>query len=238
MAIELFSSGFFGDANLVAYYRFLTGALITDSKGSFTLTNNNTVGETASGKFGYASDFSATNSNKSLTITNDLGITGGACTLNCWVKNLAEIGADAWGYVHQQDGGIYVVNQIFYDYNGGTRRLVFDRTRNFVANNRVYHTITMGTTDWYMLTMTYDTANVRGYVNGDEVGTPAASSGNGTTAGVDRGIVGAAAGSDGTLAYYASSQIDDVAVFTRALSASEISRLYLSSAKSLFFQQI
>lgn len=235
---ELFTTDLFDSANLIAYYRFNSGALTTDSKGSYTLTNNNTVGETASGKYGYGADFGSTNTNKSLTADSDLGIVGGAISMNIWVKMQTEIGSSSQFFVGQQDGGNKVGNTIFYDYNGGTRRLVFRRSKNYVANDDLNYTITLGTTNWYMLTYVYDGSEVSAYVNGVEVGTPVASTGNGTTNGTDKFGIGAGVTADtGIPAVFASAFIDDVSVFNRALTAGEVLTLFRDGAGSflMFF---
>src|SRR3990167_2629412 len=105
--VELQDTYFFFDANLVAYYRFNSGALTTDSKGSNTLTNVNTVGETASCKFGYAADTGESNSNKLFTIATNLGINGnGDISISFWAKLRTEIGAGSqYFFSHTSTGG-------------------------------------------------------------------------------------------------------------------------------------
>ena len=51
--------------NLVAFYKFESGNLTIDSMNNARpLTNNGTVAESASGKFGYCADYGTANSTK------------------------------------------------------------------------------------------------------------------------------------------------------------------------------
>ena len=224
---ELYTLDLFSDANLQGYWRMESGALTTDNSGnSKTLTNNNTVGE-GTGKFGGAADFSATNSDKYLDIADDLGITGGAITISCWVKLNTEIGSGTWDFVSQSDAGTFTIYTIRYDYNGGTRRIGFVRNKNNVATEVVWLNTTMGTSNWYNLVLTYNGTNMTGYIDAS-AGTPTAMSGNGNTAGADAISIGASMGwnAGGTKLFYASALIDDVAIFDRALTDVEVAILY------------
>lgn len=213
------------DANLRAYYRFNSGSLTTDSgPNGYTLTNSNTVGENSSGRFGYCSDFGTANTNKALYIANDLGIAGGIITVSCWVKLRAEIGTGIWAFAVQGDVSTFVDYHIRYEYNSGTRRLLFRRVRRGVVANDISYTITLGTSNWYHLVLTYDGTNVVAYVNGVSVGSTAAS-GNGSSATVDGFSIGAEY-SDGILANFASAFIDDIGVFNRVLTDAEVKSIY------------
>lgn len=220
-AQELLKTVLFNNPNLKAYYRFESGALETDSSGNaVTLTNNGTV-TAGTGVYGGCADLGASNSTKSLTATNTLGIDGGACSISTWVKLNSEIGADYWHFVFQLNNTSDVGYGIWYEYNAGTRRVNLGRLKNGLAWNTVASTASLGTTNWNHFVMTYDGTNVRAYVNGNYIGA-IASSGNGvanTTEGI--GI-----GSDTILTGKASALIDDVAFFNVALSADQIKELY------------
>jgi hypothetical protein len=224
---ELYYNSLFSDANLIGYWRLEN---VNDSKASYTLTNNNTVTFTT-GVYNNASNFGATNTNKSLDSASNLTIDGGACSICCRVKLLAEIGSGTWTLVGQSSKTTsYVREQLSYDYNGGTQRIGFNRTKNNVAAETSYYTITLGTANWYHMVYTYDATNIRGYVNGALVAGPTAASGaGGNSAGHDGFAIGA--GCDGgntarTMENFSSSVIDDVAVFNRALSAAEVLSLF------------
>lgn len=222
---ELNTLSLLSDANLIAYYRFNTGALTTDSKGSNTLTNNNTVGETASGKYGYAADFGTSNTDKYFSRASDLGITGGAISMAAWIKVRTEPG-DATGQaiVYQSDSGNDVAFDITYKQTSSVPKITCTRSRDGIGADAVSHDVTLGTTLWHHVALTYNGTTMRLYLNGTDVGNTAAS-GNGsdpvTTDSFNIGRYGYDTGSN-----YASMYIDDVAVFNRALTAEEVLSLY------------
>lgn len=221
---------FINDVNLVAYYKLED---VNDSKGAYTLTNTNTVAFSAA-KFDNGADFGTTNTNKKLEIADKLGIDGGVMSVSLWVKMNTEIASGYQFFFCNSTGDTtdtkYVVQ---YDYNAGTRRIRFGRVRNGVNIYGYDYTITMGTTNYYHLVLTYDNTNVYGYVNGALVGSGAAS-GNGT-GGINRTSIGVG-NNDVSNEGYASATIDDVAVFNRALSAGEVAELYEAQTTSDFFE--
>lgn len=220
---ELSTTSLFADANLKAYYKLESGALTTDSgPNGYTLTNNNTVGE-ASGKYGICADLGTANTDKSLSIVNDLGITNGAVTMALWIKMRTEISTGTWSLLQHEDAGTSINYQIEYDYNGGTRRLNFRRDKQGVAEGVSNYTVTLGTADWHHVVLTYDTTNLRGYVDGALVAGPTALSGDGTGVAADVFSIGAFRG---TVDGFTSAYIDDVGVFNRALTDAEVLTLY------------
>lgn len=231
--MELINHSLFSDANLKAYYRFNSGALITDSSSNgVTLTNNNTVGE-ASGKFGIGADFGSSNTNKYLSSTNALGISGGAITMSFWIKLNTEISTSIQVIISQSSNTSNVVFQLVYDYNGGNRRLVFYRTRLGQYNDQVYYPVTLGTSDWHHIVFTYNGTNIIGYVDAT-ASSPVSASGTGTS----QPIPGITIGSGQSGNFPISAIIDDVAFFNRALTGTEITNLYTSTFHSSTFTEI
>jgi hypothetical protein len=228
---ELALTSLINDANLKAYYKLENANDTTPN--AFNLTNNNTV-SFASGKHGNGADFGSSNTDKSLSIASDLGINGGACSIVGWFKLNADIAdGGAWQLVAQEDATNDILNAISYTRSGSTRTVAFRRYRQGIAGDEVTHNVNLGTTEWHHLAVTYDATNLRGYLDGALVAGPTAFSGNG--AGVASASFaignnrGAAAGSNG----YASILADDVAVFNRALSLSEIETLYKDTNNGL-----
>jgi hypothetical protein len=221
-------------SNLVAYYRFENGALTTDSSGnSHTLTNNNSVAGNASGKFGYCADQGSTNTTKFFHIADALDVDGGEITISLWVKNLSDIASGGpWGFANQYNTNNDVCHGIRYEYNGGTRRLYFDRWKCGVADEGPTYNLTMGTANWYNIVYTYDGTYVRGYVNGELVAGPTTASGTGDKSTASRsnnftiGTISVKAGvSFGS--YHSMSLIDDAFVLSgTALTASQIKAIY------------
>lgn len=234
MAIELFKTSLFDDANLIAYYRFNSGALVTDSKGSFTLTNNNTVGETT-GRFGIGADFGSPNSTKYFS-RNDGVFTSQNKTLSLWVKLNAEISSGEWYFAYSYNKTDGREHSISYQYNSGTRRLDFRCTKADVAAQDVYYNTTLGTSSWHNIVLTFNGSVIKGYLDGSPVGN-LNSTGNGATGYLDvfgigniLSVVNRNPGSG-----YASAIVDDIALFSRALSDDEILLLYKQRDSGGFF---
>lgn len=218
-AVELWNTSLWNDANLVGYYRLED---TTDNKPipSFNLTNNNSVAFNPA-LFGNGADFGATNSTKYLSISNNLGITGTnnpPATIMLWSKMNTEIGTTYQVFSELQDATGHWMFQIYYEYNGGTRRITFNRQLVGDTNHTISSNITMGTTTFHHFALTYNGANMIGYVDGSPFGTL-----NTTGTGPSGSSFFQIGFGD---ANYASAIIDDEAVFSRALSATEISNYY------------
>lgn len=198
----------------------------TDSSGNGnTLTNNNSVAFNAA-KFGNGADFGSSNSNKSLQILNNLGISNTSITMSCWSKRNAEISTGIQTFFAHNDSTTRTKDYVYYDYNGGTRRLIFSHTKNFVGSADVVYNITLGTNNWYHLAYVFDGTNVYAYLNGLYLGT-ASTTGNGTTQGHNSFAIGGLPNDNGTgFNNYSSSIIDEVIVENRVWSAEEVKKYY------------
>lgn len=226
-AVELYTTGLLNDANLKAYYRMESGALTTDSSGEgHTLTNNNSVGETSSGKFGYAADFGTGNTNKYFSIADSLEVTNGACSIALWVNvNAAPATNNDYNLAWKGDSGSNVGYEIRYRDISGTKKILVRRLRAGVSSDEISYDVDFGTGTWYYLVLTYDGSNVRAYLNGSQVGSDTPSSGNGTsfTNYFDGFCMGY---SNSGLSHYPNVILDDIAVFNRQLTADEIESIY------------
>ena len=164
-----------------------------DSVGANTLTNNNTVGYASSataGSLNNCADFGTANANKSLSIASDLGWTGGAISVSMWIKVRTEITSGLYRIMNLCDSGNHVELIFDYNYNGGTKRLEFNRSKILVADQRVTTNVSLGILLWHHLVITYDNTNVRGYLNGTLVGTQAASGNGNNNAETDTFVIG------------------------------------------------
>ena len=217
-ATELSTTPLFTDANLVAYWKLEN---TSDSKASYTLTNNNSVGF-ASGLFNNAADFGTSNTNKYLSVASDLGITNGACSISAWIKLRTEISTGEYRFVWKFDTGTDVTYGLKYEYNSGTRRVLFWRVRENAEIKEVTYNTVLGTSNWHHMVLTHDGTTLSGYLDGVSVGTPITATGDGSgVATADFTEIGR-----GSTAGYASAYIDDVAIFNRALTSTEVSNLY------------
>lgn len=194
-----------------------------------TLTNNNSVSY-AAGLINNAADFGTSNTNKYLSRSSEVGgINGGSFTMQAWVKLRTEIPSDVYTFIVNASGAntSHTRYSIRYNYNSGTRRLEFARAKpGNGADDELDYNITLGTSSFYHLVMTYNGTTITGYVNGNSVGT-AGASGNGTInfgSYFEIGCNGDSATCGSTNA--ASAYIDESAVWSRALSSTEVTQLY------------
>lgn len=223
-------SALLADSNLKAYYRLDN---VSDSgPNGFTLTNNNSV-TFPSGKFGNGADLGSSDTDKCLSINNDLGVTNGNCSISLWTQLNTEIAAGEYFFSIVADAGTNIFYLISYDYNGGTRRVRFCRGKSGVAANNVFGTVTLGTSSFHHLVITYDGANVEGWLNNVSLGTTG-STGNGSAGLSDKFVIGADLDLTTSSAL---AKIDDVAVFNRKLTSQEIGQLYAAgfSGTPMFF---
>lgn len=211
--LEVFNTPLASDANLQGLWR-LDDANDSSGKGrNFTPIGSPTY---VSGLFGNCVSIPLNTS--LLSIANNLGCTGGAISLSLWVNQDVEIGTSVVQLAQQNAATNTIGNGILYEYNGGTRRLYFRRTKWNVAHEGPVYNITLGTGTWFHIVYTYDGTNVRGYVNGALVAGPTAASGNGSGVQGDSFVL--SSHPSGAV------KIDDVCVFNRVLTAAEVLSLY------------
>lgn len=216
MPLELTNTPLASDSNLKGYYRFESDG--TDSSGSGN-TISTLIGTPTyiPGYFGNGIMF---DNGEAISAANNLSIDNGNFSFSFWVKLTVEISGSAFWLVQINGGDAVDTGMgVQYEYNAGTRRLYFDRVKWNVAHQGPTYNITLGTSNWYHIAMTYDGSNIRGYVNGALVAGPTAASGNGsgTTAPlINVGIAGT----------NTAGIIDDLAIFNRALTAGEILSIY------------
>jgi len=185
-----------------------------------TLTNNDGVTFT-SAKFSRGANFGTPNTTKYLSINDNLDIDGGAITINTWVKMLAEIDSEKdYAYFCRHLSSTHMINEfIRYDYNSGTRRICINRTKNNVFSDSIYKIVTLGTSDFHMLTLTYDGANLKGYYNAVLFDT-LATSGDGNQDYGNYFYIGTDS------SYKPEAIIDETSVYNTALDQTTITELY------------
>src|SRR3990167_878346 len=218
------------DANLVHYMKMESATATVGSN----LTNNNSVTFVA-GQFNNAGHFLKA-STQSLELVSDLGITNGNMTYIAWVKITTAPGTGVnFGIVDKTDGGVFVRYQLGYRDSGGVKQVMFRRDRAGMADGGYNENQTLTVDTWYQLAMTYDGTNVQGYLNGATLGTATAASGNGSASAADGYVIGARVADGGGVNtdWCANADIDDVAVFSRALSSTEISDFYNASSSAI-----
>lgn len=208
------------DTNLVSYYKLdESSGNAADSVGANTLTNNGTVGYAAA-LINNGADFGTTvNVGQYLGVASNLGIGATtAYTISMWVKLRTEISSGAYYFISLQKGTSQGFNNFGYDYNAGTRRLFYD-----TGGGGGTYNLTMGTSSWYHLVITAagGTSTTTLYVNATSVSSDADAISGGGTGEFDVG---------GNVGSSCAAYIDEVGVWTRELTGTEVTELYNSGA--------
>jgi hypothetical protein len=145
-----------------------------------TLTNNNSTA-TATGKIGGGADFGSTDTNRSLSRNDNLGITAtGNNTISGWFRLNTEINSQEYILAQTANTTNDTYYGFWYNFNGGSRIMRFVRGRNGAGETAASHSLTMGTSNWYYLVLTYNGTQVSGYTNGTLQAGPTTATGNGT----------------------------------------------------------
>lgn len=209
--------------SLVGYWKLdETSGNAADSVGGFTLTNNNTVAYNA-GIINNGADGGSANTNKSLSTTNNLGISSNtaATSFSAWINvTTAPALNTAFTFLSHVTADPGYGRQIIYQDSGGTKQLVFSMYGNPQVIISVNTTLTTGT--WYHIVVVDDGVNGTLYKNGAVVAGPT------TRAGLTSSGWGALfnllsrSGPD----QFSSGKIDEVGAWSRALSAAEVTQLY------------
>ena len=215
-ALEFSSTPLFGQE---AHYWKLED--VNATTGGVNLTNNNTVAFNAA-KFNNGADTGAANANKSLTAASDLGIAGGAVSISLWVNITSAPSNSQQDLFSQTDAGTNTRYTIRYSDTAGTKTIHFLRTKVGVGDEEETVAQDLGTGTFHHLVLTYNTTVIEGYYDGASTGTTTAS-GDGSAGGVDGVTIGTAAGAGGS---FFSGLIDDVVLFTRALTDDEVASLF------------
>src|SRR3989339_758619 len=170
--------------NIRAYYKLDD---VNDASGNgYNLVNANSTPFNPA-LIGNGADFGSTDGDKNLSISSDLGMGGydDAISFSIWVKLNAEITSGQWRFLEKTLGpNTNVIGySIVYEYNSGTLRVGFWRERHGVVGYLDYYNVTLGTSGWYHLVLTFDptvsSGTMKGYVNAVERTTRASCAGNG-----------------------------------------------------------
>ena len=220
--------------NIIAYWKTDESSGNAASEvGGFTLTNNGTTAYSA-GKINNAADFGASNTTKSLTSANTIGLDMSInFTQNCWVNITTAPGvsvAETW-FLWSNNTTANKKGSFGTQYynNAGTFQLYINRADS-TANDQTGANQTLNVGTWYMLTITWNGTNNFIYLNGS--GTPlitnaSTRTGTDTTSGYTEGVQ---VGNDTTNVRWLSGLVDECGVWSRVLTSTEITELYNSGA--------
>ncbi len=210
------------NTNLVHYYKLndtvdeLSTANMTENGGiTFTegLIGNNSVGNVI-------------NTGQFLSNTGNWDIDGGIVSFSVWVNATAAPTVNH-GILGQCNDASDVCYMLFYDDGAGTPVIQWNRLRNGVADGLITHTTTLPLNGSYQhIVVTYDGTNSRIYFNGVLVTGPTAFSGSGTGATNKVRIMENVQASGREF----NGKIDEVGVWSRNLTQSEITDLFNGGA--------
>ncbi len=184
----------------------------------YTLSNANGVTFGAGKINNCADNFTFSNSLRHLSISSNLGISGGAVSVCLWSYTTG-IQGDHPAMFSLYDSTTKTDIRI-----GGSSTspatLIGARLKTNIAWNEVSTVATLN--EWIHLTLTYDGTNVLFYRNGQLTGSTT-STGNGTASGTSATKIGC--GSI-TPTNSITGKVDEVYVFNRALTATEVLAIY------------
>jgi len=210
-------------ADAIAYYRFENSALTTDSAGTNTLSNTSVTDTT--GKYGGAGAFNGSSAFLTAPDTAALDLTGShsiSCWLNTNVNNTAE------SIVEKYSGG-----NGYYFRLDGSGKLVFGNQASAGANS---HSVTgntaVGTNTWRHVVATYDGTNLRVYLDGVSDATAVAHTGANTAS---TALLNISRRGDSNASLFFNGELDDICIFTKALSQAEITSLFEAGVSSSMF---
>ena len=216
---ELFTTPFFNDANLISYWRMEGNS--NDSKGTNNGTDTAITYSKANGKFGQGAGFNGTSSKIVIPDSANLSALN-SFTVVAWVNPTGLTAADQYQIVTRDAGSPNREWQFCITPDAShvnTMRVVaFSSPTTFSV---VYSNTSLSNSSWQHAAFTYNGSNVIFYLNGLADGNPACSQIITNTASTTD--IGDQNGSG-----FFKGNIDDVAIFNRVLTATEIFQLYLS----------
>lgn len=207
--------------NLISYYKF-DSSNSNDSVSTNNGTDTSITYSSGNGKINNGAGFASGSSSK-ISMGNVAALYPTAVTYNLWVN--ATSFPNAYNCLIGKNGAGDTVFCTFYVKSNG-KLASYIVTSGGTTNIDGTNTTTLSSGTWYMLTMTYDsTSGGVVYVNGTSDGTFAANGTINTT------------GSEFFLGYqqtyanrYWNGAIDEVGVWSRALTSTEVSNLYASGS--------
>lgn len=187
---------------------------------------------TSSGRPGggraYSNEFSLAldGTNDFIAVGNDSSLAPANLTLSCWFKASGSI--VAYNYLISRNGNAYGAYHLRYTSIGNRFNYFLGLAPGGGDHKQAHFDSTVTLTDWHHVALTYDTRHIKGYVDGIEdysftwpgVETYALSYAADSTYGTDTWI------GKGKYSDPAQGVIDEVAVFSSALSASDITAIY------------
>lgn len=202
---------------LVSYYKMEEASgTRADEVGGNNMSDNNTVTQTT-GKIGYAASFASGTSEYLSSTSTGFPTGASARSINAWI-NIQTSPSDGQAraiLMYGNTSNLAMFNFGIYLYLGVKYLALFGYALDYTEP------WTYSTNTWYMVTVTFDGTTEKLYVNGSQIGTGFDGS-TLNTASSSTAYIGCQAAS----AYFFDGYIDEVGVWSKALSTTEITSLY------------
>lgn len=218
--------------DLVAYWKLDGNS--NDALGSYNGTDTDITYVT--GKINNGADF---NGSSSKIVTGDIDLTGNY-SFSVWVKVENQPALDnSDPIINKYDDLPYTGGYEFkYMNDSGTYKICNTAHNSTPSTKCVNQTLTAGT--WYHLVLTHDGTNDRFYVDGSEhASSPVANTDNASanTKNTTIGAFGYSTPMSGDLARYFDGIIDEVGIWSRALTTAEVITLY-NNGNGLYYDGV
>ena len=210
--------------NLISYWKLdESSGNAMDSVGTNTLINNNNVSY-GSGIINNGADFGLSNVNKYLSYGGP--ITASNYSVSFWVKLNSEISSGTYTFFGWNSVQTGVSVSAGYKYNSGARKIYFERAENFVGFDDADYAVSLGASVWHQLVYVYDGSTVCGYLDGSQVTSISSASGATSWSDTQMSLGCGINSNDHIPGSFSSIKIDEVGIWSRALSSAEVSLLY------------
>lgn len=216
--------------NLVSYWKLdESSGNANDSFASNTLTNVGSVTYNT-GLINNGIDLGSANTTKYLNKSSDL-LGDSSFTISLWVKLNTELTSDGQSYEFFNNTTTLNSYHIYYDRESGTKLLHFRRATPGTGANEfdISSSVSLGTSSWHQIVVTYDGTTGILYLDNTNV-VSTTKSGNGVGTLTPNCTVGASNGNSGSFNSFSSSHIDEVGIWTRAITSGEVTTLWNSGA--------
>lgn len=210
--------------NLVSYWKLdESSGNASDSVGSNTLTNNNSV-TYSSGKINNGAVFVRASS-KSLSVTDNASLSlTGDLTISAWV-NFASTPSSGnyFGIVAKLEGSPNYSYAFYLYNNAGTPEITFQNSTNGTSVTQKGVAWTPTTSTWYHIAAVYTASagSVSFYINGSQQGTTQTGLGTSIFDSSSTFYIGRYDGGN-----YFDGSVDEVGMWSRVLTSGEITSLY------------
>lgn len=223
------------NASMIAYWKLdeTTGTNVTDSYQAYHGTNVGALVNVA-GKIGTAYNFTIAENDR-LNMTNNTGLRlVNNFTINAWIKTGTLPAGNGGGIVARATDEAPAIPSSAYNLFIDAKKLTFHWVDN-AANKRLGSSSPANLLDntWYMVTIKKSGTNVTMWMNGSKVDEDSYAGASTNTAGKIETYIGAYGAGTGTWYGYGGA-IDEVSLFDRALSDTEIDTLWNSGAGLTF----